>query len=483
MKYNLRVLLQGGLAAAFLCAPQSVFADTTCNGGGTCFEVGPVFPTSQSGARRNYALALVEELLEEGVDETGGGSGDRKPVDFYATIFHRNKDYETQNTVGMDSDTTGGIIGVTLRDSQFLIGASIDYSREDATFKEGAGEQDTDELGLNLYGTYFPLVNNNLFVSGVFRYANRDIDTRRNVQGEVTDGTFDSGTAQGSTNGNDFSLLGGAGYSWQVQERTTFVLSGWLAWSEHDTDGYTESGSGAVPSCLDAGTQVKVSDAVFKKEKVSDAVFETRKISDFVPAIECPENTGSEFFQSNSANSEFMDSDSTGSECVPTDAKPAVFERVKVSDAEYETVKVSDDVYRTLSEPECSVDVDLDVDDLPTGDLRFEGDDYSTLDGILTATLLHSIPITNGRVIPSLSLSYVHEFQDDTRTINARMDDRPGQTVSVRTNEADTDYLRITASIGVEFNQGTTIFASYTGMAAHDWRNENRFNIGVKVLF
>lgn len=387
MKYNLRALSAVGFAAAFFCAPQLVLAETVTKGPGNNYDVGPVFPTSQSGARRNYALALVEELLEEGVDETGGGSGDRKPVDFYATIFHRDKDYETQNTPGLDSDTIGGIIGVTLRDAHYFVGASIDYSNEDATFKENAGEQDTDELGLNLYGTYFPLANNNLFVSGVFRYIDRDIDTRRNVQGEFTDmsgsqSTFDSGTAQGSTNGNDFSLLGGAGYSWPVQERTTIVLSGWLAWSEHNTDGYTESGSGDVPVCRDYG--------------------------------------------------------SGGVRCQVND---------------------------------------------PTGDLRFEGDDYSTLDGILTATLLHSVPITNGRVIPSLSLSYVHEFQDDTRTINARMVDRPDQTVSVRTNEADTDYVRITASVGVEFNQGATIFASYTGMAAHDWRNENLFNIGLKVLF
>lgn len=388
MKYNLRVLSAGGLAAAILCGPQSVFADEgVTTGPGPNYDVGPVFPTSQSGARRNYALALVEELLEEGVDETGGGSGDRKPIDFYATLFHRDKDYDTRNTVGLDSDTIGGTIGVTLRDAHYFVGASIDYSNEDATFKENAGEQDTDELGLNLYGTYFPLANNNLFVSGVFRYIDRDIDTRRNVQGEFTDmsgsqSTFDSGTAQGSTNGNDFSLLGGAGYSWLVQERTSIVLSGWLAWSEHNTDGYTESGSGDVPVCIQ---------------------------------------------------------------------DPSRGVRCQVND--------------------------------PTGDLRFEGDDYYTLDGILTATLLHSVPITYGRVIPSLSLSYVHEFEDDTRTINARMVDRPDQTVSVRTNEADADYVRITASIGVEFNQGATIFASYTGIAAHDWRNENLFNIGVKVLF
>lgn len=379
MKYSLRVLSAVGLVAAFFCGPQSLFAASTCTGDGDCSIVGPVFPTSQSSARSNYALALVEELLEEGVDETGGGSGDRKPIDFYATIFHRDKDYDTLNTRGFDSHATGGIIGATLRDSQYMIGASIDYSNEDATFKENAGEQDTDELGLSLYGTYFPLAESNLFISGVFRYRDREIDTRRNV----ASGFYNSGTARGSTNGSDFNLLGGAGYSWPVQERTTIVLSGWLIWNEHSTDGYTENGSSAVPVCEE-------DDGILYCDVVSQGA---------------------------------------------------------------------------------------------TGDLVFEGDDYSTLDGTLTATLLHSIPVTNGRVVPSLSLSYVHEFEDDTRTINASMADRPGQTLSVRTNEADNDYVRIGASLNFEHSQGMTIFASYTGTVARDWRNENLFNIGVKVLF
>lgn len=388
MKYNLGVLSAGGLAGVLLCGPQSVFAaceadeagNIICNPFGQV-AVGAVFSTSNSGARRNVQLALVEELLEDDAEETGGGSGDRMPFDVFATILYRDRDYEGQNfkgkigTPGFDSDTWGGIIGTTLREDHYFVGAAIDYSQEDTTFKQNAGNQDTDEIGISLYGTYYPLANKNLFVSSAFRYGDRDIDTSRNVRGDIfingVKTPFDGGIARGSTNGKTYSLLGGAGYSWSLQERTLVALSGWLDWNRNNTDGYTESGS-----------------------------------------------------KSN-------------------------------------------------------------------GNLRFEDDDYSTFDGILTATLLHSIPITNGRVIPSLSLNYVHEFESDTRTIRAELDsifdpanpDNQETFFNFRTNEADKDYFRINASVDVELNQGVTLYASYTGTLGHDWRNENLFAIGVSVLF
>ena len=388
MKNNLGIFSTGGLAALLLCGSQSVFAECTVKDGNIIctpagdVAVGAVFSTSNAGARRNVALALVEELLEDEEEETGGGAGDRMPFDVYTTLLYRDRDYDGQSfedenkigTSGFDSDTWGGIIGATLREDHYFVGAAIDYSQEEVTFKENAGNQDTDEFGLSLYGTYFPLANKNLFVSGAFRYGDRDIDTRRNVfnsKGEL-------GIAKGSTNGNTYGFMGGAGYSWPLQERTLISLSGWLLWNDNNTDGYTENGA------LASGN-----------------------------------------------------GNSNGNEL--------------------------------------------------TGNLRFEDDDYSTFDGILTATLLHSIPITNGRVMPSLSFSYVHEFESDTRTIDAEMRDRngdnPPEQFSFRTNEADENYFRINAAVNVELNQGATLYASYTGTLGHDWRNENLFSIGVSVLF
>ena len=121
-----------------------------------------------------------------------------------------------------------------------------------------------------------------------------------------------------------------------------------------------------------------------------------------------------------------------------------------------------------------------------TGNLRFEDDDYSTLDGILTAELRHSIPITNGVLTPRASVSYVHEFESDTRTINAVLidvTDEARRDVIFRTNEADKDYFRLGASLTADFTSGTTVYLTYSGMVGHDWREENLVMLGLNQAF
>jgi outer membrane autotransporter protein len=311
-------------------------------------------------------------LLEDEAQDEGGGSGDGSPYSIYASFVYLDKDYDTQSVPGLDSDTYGGVIGASLRGDRYFAGLAVDFSREDAKYKESAGKQDTDEFGLQLYGTYYPQVSKNLFLSGALRFGRRDIDTKRNVRTSTVDG----GVARGSTDAGTLGLLGGAGYSLPLGGRTLIGLSGWLVWNRNETDGYAESGA---------------------------------------------------------------------------------------------TVQVAD--------PNTPL----------SGNLRFEDDNYSTFDGILTATLLHTIPVTNGRVTPSAFVSYVHEFESDTRTIRAQVIDTTvtatPQSVSFRTNDADKNYFRVGAALTADFNQGTTLFAAYRGTVGHDWRDENLFTIGFNQAF
>ena len=383
MKNGFRTLWLGVLVPA-CCLPQLAFSEcmvdavngTVCQPAGPV-AVGAVFSTSDSGARRNVSLSLVEELLEEEADElgdeSGSGAGDSRPFDVYASVLYADKDFDTREVPGFDSDTRGVVIGITLRGKQYFTGAAMDYSEESATYKENVGDQDTDELGIQLYGTYYPLASKQLFLTGAFRYGSQGIETRRTFSG--IDNQLS--TARGNTDGTNYGLLGGTGYSWPIQSQTILSLSGWLSWQQNDTDGYTESGA-------------------------------------------LPQDNG--------------------------------------------------------------------ITNFLTGNLRFDDDSYSTLDGILTASLLHEISISNGRLLPSLALSYVHEFESDTRTINVEVIDAPDgnpedKFFSFRTNEADKNYFRIGASLAAQFNQGTTIYATYNGILSHDWRNENLFSVGLSQAF
>jgi hypothetical protein len=84
-------------------------------------------------------------------------------------------------------------------------------------------------------------------------------------------------------------------------------------------------------------------------------------------------------------------------------------------------------------------------------------------------------------------VSYVHELQSDTRTIHAALVDPAipldSGRFSFTTNPADPNYFLIGASLTAQFNGGTTLYASYTGMASHDWRSENIVWVGINQAF
>lgn len=367
------VLGIGGMQAVHAACTGDPVQGVVCDPQGAV-AVGAVF-ASDSGTRRNVSLALVEDLLEEEAEETGGGAGDRQPYDVYAALAYSDKDFDTQRVPGLNSDSIGGVIGAMLRDNRYLVGAALDYSNEDADLDENAGSVDTDEFGVQLYGIYYPMARRNLFLSAAARYAWTDIDTKRKFLTAPT--AVNPGvpnTAKGDTDGHKFGVLGGVGYGWAIAPQTVATLSGWLSWQRNVTDAYTESG------------------ALIQQGPV-------------------------------------------------------------------------------------------------TGNLRFEEDSYSTLDGIVTLDLGHAMPISNGRLVPSASVSFVHEFESDTRTIDARLADvvaptDPTKSVfSFRTNDADRNYFRVGAALTAEFDRGTTVYASYSGTVGHDWRNENLFTLGIGQAF
>lgn len=123
----------------------------------------------------------------------------------------------------------------------------------------------------------------------------------------------------------------------------------------------------------------------------------------------------------------------------------------------------------------------------PVGpNLTFEDDDFSTLDGILRLDVAHAIPLDGAVIIPSARFDFVHEFNSDTRTIEATLP--PGAAgdetlVAYRTNEADQNYVRLGGSMTVAFDQGTSITAGYVGSFAHSWREEHLVLVGLSHRF
>jgi outer membrane autotransporter protein len=337
--------------------------------------VGTVFSASEGGSQRDVSVILVEELLEEeSLEADQGNSADGNGFGVFATGVYADKDFDEGNAAGYSSDTWGGVLGVDYSQDKFSFGVGLDFSTEDGAFDRNAGDKDVDELGVQIYGTYFPV--DRFFLSGAFRYAGLDIDTARQIEpGNV---------ARGSTDGTKYSLLGGAGYTWPIQQRTVIGLTAWLSWQRNEIDGYAETGAQIAESLGGSST-----------------------------------------------------------------------------------------------------------DSLPN--LAYQDDKYSTLDGILEANVVHAIPTAKATLFPSASIALVHEFESDTRTINATLvnprfndpdfNEPDQQDIRFRTNDADENYLRLGAALTADFRQGTTAYATYQGTVGHDWRNEHYFALGLRQEF
>jgi hypothetical protein len=236
------------LSGEAACQPDPEFG-FVCDPAGTV-ALGLVGPSTDSGVRQNVALVVVEELVEkEKKSEKGGSAGDAPPFDVYASLLYGSKDYESREVPGLDSDTWGGVVGAYLRATHYFAGAAVDYASEDADLKRNAGGRDTDEWGIQLFGTYFPLATKELFLTAAFRHASLNIDTERTFLAidPRVDPEADVPTrpnrVTGSTDGETYSLLGGAGSTWSIGPQTLVTLSGWLAWQSNEIDGYDETGA------------------------------------------------------------------------------------------------------------------------------------------------------------------------------------------------------------------------------------------------
>ncbi len=325
--------------------------------------VGTVFSASESGARRNVSLTLIEELVEEEAAPSGGGDL-ADGLELFASGGYGWHDYDTKNVLGQDGDRFSGVAGASYRGDFFLVGLALDIGLTDADIASGGGSREEDEYGAQVFGTVFPI--DNFFFSGGARIAMLDIDTRRNV-------TTSSNVARGATDGMKYGLTGGVGYNLPIADATVVGFSGWLAWERTEVDGYTESGATAVGG---------------------------------------------------------------GSADAPN--------------------------------------------------LRFEDDNINTLDGILRVEVAHALRLDSVLIVPSARFDYVHEFQSDTRTIDASLppDVAGDQTfISYRTNEADENYFRLGASLTAAFDQGTSITAGYSGDFGHSWREEHVVLFGLSHRF
>lgn len=116
--------------------------------------------------------------------------------------------------------------------------------------------------------------------------------------------------------------------------------------------------------------------------------------------------------------------------------------------------------------------------------LIVRGQAEKSLTSHLGVQLSKAINWDHGVLLPQLYLEYVHEFQDDQRSIAFSFEDDLANNVFNYNNDApDRDYGNVLVGVVAVFANGLQSFISYERLVAYSNHDNDRFSVGVRQEF
>jgi outer membrane lipase/esterase len=170
----------------------------------------------------------------------GGASADEdSPFDrlgvFVNGNFGAGDKNGTDRELGFEYDSQGVTAGVDYRfTDNFVFGGTFGYNSIKSDFDASRGSLDLDGYSFSLYSTYY---KDDFYLDSIFSGGWNDFDTRRHIQLPG----FNQ-TANGETQGNDFSFNITGGYDFHEQG-LTYGPYGRVSYQNVQIDGYQESPS------------------------------------------------------------------------------------------------------------------------------------------------------------------------------------------------------------------------------------------------
>jgi outer membrane lipase/esterase len=189
-------------------------------------HAGSYTPTALSG--------LGGQPLGGGASADEGSPFDRLGV-FVNGNFGAGDKNGTDRELGFEYDSQGVTAGVDYRfTDNFVLGGTFGYNSIKSDFDTSRGSLDLDGYSFSLYSTYY---KDDFYLDTIFSGGWNDFDSRRHIQLPG----FNQ-TANGKTQGNDFSFNVTGGYDFHEQG-LTYGPYGRVSYQNVQIDGYQESPS------------------------------------------------------------------------------------------------------------------------------------------------------------------------------------------------------------------------------------------------
>jgi outer membrane autotransporter protein len=115
--------------------------------------------------------------------------------------------------------------------------------------------------------------------------------------------------------------------------------------------------------------------------------------------------------------------------------------------------------------------------------LNYSDDDIYMLTSILELNGQKSFSVPWGVLIPEVDFRYLHEFEDDPRTIEADVVGSTTDFVRYKTNSPDRNYYNVGAALTTVLPGGLALFVNYQAQLGYSDQEEQVVNFGVRTSF
>lgn len=184
---------------------------------------------------------LPASLSQLGAPALGGGAGgdEESPFDKLGIFVNGNfgvgdKD-GTDRELGFEYDSQGVTAGIDYRfTDNFVLGTTFGYNSINSDFDAARGDLNLDGYSFSIYSTYY---NDDFYLDSIFSGGWNDYDTRRHI---LLPGF--SQTADGNTEGNDYSFNITGGYDFH-NDGLNYGPYGRISYQNIQIDGYREQPS------------------------------------------------------------------------------------------------------------------------------------------------------------------------------------------------------------------------------------------------
>jgi outer membrane lipase/esterase len=96
--------------------------------------------------------------------------------------------------------------------------------------------------------------------------------------------------------------------------------------------------------------------------------------------------------------------------------------------------------------------------------------------------LAYAINLPWAVIIPTARAEYIHEFQNDSRAIQAYyLQDTSKTRFNIITDNPDRDYIVASAGLSAQFAHGISAFVNYDTVQAHSYINNHNFSGGIRM--